>query len=90
MSETQPQTTTAQEQSTTGNAVPESGMLRPLTDIRVQLTGGDGNAFAVLARVREALRRGGRRDLVDQFTQEATSGDYDRLLATCQRYVEVE
>ena len=35
----------------------------PKTSIRVKLVGEDGNAFAILARVRSALRRGGRADL---------------------------
>lgn len=62
---------------------------KPLTDITVQLTGTDGNAWAVLAKVRAALRKGGRRDLIAQFLAEATSGDYDNLLGVCMRYVEV-
>ena len=31
----------------------------------------------------------GKKDLVDEFTKEATSGDYDHLLQTCMDYVEV-
>ncbi len=33
---------------------------KPKTDIRVRLTGEDGNIFFILGRVREALRRGPR------------------------------
>jgi hypothetical protein len=56
-------------------------------EIEVQLTGEDGNAFAILCRVTRALRRAG----VSQEEQdaEATSGNYDHLLATCIRWVEV-
>jgi len=61
----------------------------PKTDIKVQLTGEDGNAFYILGLVREALARGGREDLVKEFTKEATAGDYNHLLATCMEYVEV-
>ena len=61
----------------------------PITDIEVQLTGNDGNAFAVLGRIQTALRRGGRNDLVEQFTAEATGGDYAHLLSVCHRYVQV-
>ena len=43
----------------------------PKTNIRVKLVGEDGNAFAILARVRSALRRGGRADLVEPFTIQA-------------------
>jgi hypothetical protein len=62
----------------------------PLTDIKCRLVGTDGNAFALIGRVRESLRRGGRSDLVEQFTREAMSGNYDNVIATCPKYVEVE
>ena len=43
------------------------------TNITVQLTGTDGNIFAIIAKVREALRRNGRSDLVKEFTDYITS-----------------
>lgn len=58
-------------------------------DVTVQLTGEDGNAFAILGAVGRALRRAGHGDAVDAFMAEATSGDYDNLLATAMRYVDV-
>lgn len=39
------------------------------TEIHVQLTGTDGNVFALGAKVREALQQGGRPDLAKEFTQ---------------------
>lgn len=62
----------------------------PLTDAVVELTGHDGNAFAILGRVRRAILRSNHPELAEQFLQEATSGDYDHLLATCFVYVTVE
>ena len=62
----------------------------PLTNAVVQLTGHDGNAFAILGRVRRAIARSNHPDLADEFIQEATSSDYDHLLATCFRYATVE
>lgn len=62
----------------------------PKTNIKVKLVGKDGNAFSILARVCQALRRAGRADLVEPFTKEATSGNYTHLLATAMEYVEVE
>ena len=59
-------------------------------DVTVQLIGKDGNAFSIIAKVRRALKQGGHADLVEPFTKEATSGDYDHLLATCMKYVNVE
>jgi hypothetical protein len=58
--------------------------------ITVQLTGSDGNAFAVLGKVNQALRRAGiPTDERHAFQQEATAGDYDALLQTVMRWVEV-
>lgn len=57
-----------------------------ITNIKLKLVGEDGNAFAILGRARQALRRGGRAELIDQFTQECVSGTYDHLLATCDKY----
>lgn len=62
----------------------------PLTDAVVRLVGEDGNAFAILGRVRRAILRSNHPELADDFIQEATSGDYNHLLATCMRYVTVE
>jgi hypothetical protein len=56
----------------------------------VKLTGRDGNAFAILSAVRAAMRRA----LIDEaecdaFFAEATAGDYDHLLQTAMRWVDV-
>lgn len=59
-------------------------------EIEVRLTGGDGNAFAILGAVTRELRRGGvPAEEVDEFVAEATSGDYDLLLQTAMRWVSV-
>ena len=60
---------------------------KPLTDIEVQLTGEDGNSFAIMNRVRIALKRGKRVDLIRPFLDEAVRGDYNHLLRTCKKYV---
>ncbi|MGN0847856.1 MAG: hypothetical protein ACI4RA_10800 [Kiritimatiellia bacterium] len=57
-----------------------------VTGLKLTLVGKDGNAFSIMGRARQALRRGGRADLIDAFTKECTSGDYQHLLATCLRY----
>jgi hypothetical protein len=62
----------------------------PITDIKLALVGEDGNAFMILGRARAALRRARRLDLWDAFHKEATSGDYNHLLATCMRYFDVD
>ena len=62
----------------------------PITNIHLKLTGEDGNAFFILGRARQALRRARRSDLWEQFNKEATSGDYTNLLATCMKYFVVD
>ena len=60
-------------------------------DVRVHLTGLDGNAYAIIGAVRKALLRAGvSKEHVSDFFKEATSGDYDHVLQTCMRWVEVE
>ena len=60
-------------------------------EIVVDLIGRDGNAFSIMGRMRRHLRRGGvSPDEIDAFLEEAKSGDYDHLLATCMRWVTVE
>jgi hypothetical protein len=59
-------------------------------DIEVQLTGEDGNAFFIIGRVTKALRRAGvENDMIESFTNEAMSGDYDNVLTTSMRWVAV-
>jgi hypothetical protein len=59
-------------------------------EIEVQLTGEDGNAFAILGKVQRALRRAGvPEDECKQFVTEATAGDYNNLLRVCMQWVEV-
>lgn len=60
-------------------------------EVRVQLTGTDGNAFSILGKVKGALNRAGvSAEEQAEFMTEATSGDYDALLATCMRWVDVD
>jgi len=60
------------------------------TGIEVELTGKDGNAFNIIGICREALRKAGRGDLIAEFTDEATSGDYDHLLHVCTEWFDVQ
>lgn len=66
-----------------------SGSIR-YPQVQVQLSGEDGNAFSILSRVDNALRKAGvEQEERDVFFEEATAGDYDNLLQTVMRYVEV-
>ena len=58
-------------------------------DVHVQLTGHDGNAFAVMGRVSAALRAAGHGDEVNAYMAEAMSGDYANLLRVSCQWVSV-
>jgi hypothetical protein len=67
----------------------EAGPLYP--DVRVKLTGEDGNAFFILGRCQTAARKAGlSKEEMDRFDQEARSGDYDTLLQTCMKWFDVD
>jgi hypothetical protein len=51
------------------------------------LVGEDGNAFFILGRAQRAARRAGwDQETIKAVMDEATSGDYNYLLATMMRY----
>ena len=66
---------------------PPEGCVKPT----VKLVGEDGNAFGILGKVRKALKRAGypKAD-IEEYQKEATSGNYDNLLAVTQKWVNVE
>jgi len=57
---------------------------------KVKLIGEDGNAFNILGKVKRALVKAGMHEEAKAFMEEATAGDYNHLLATVQKYVDVE
>ncbi len=71
--------------------MPEDPQQPRYPDVQVQLSGEDGNAFAVLGRTAGALRRAGvAQEEIDAYFAEATSGDYDHLLQTTMAWVDWE
>ena len=59
-------------------------------EIEVDLVGTDGNAFALIGKVRQALKENGvSKQEIDDFSKEATSGNYNHLLQTCMKWVNV-
>ena len=66
-------------------------IIKQHTRPRVQLTGGDGNAFYVLGLCRRAaLAAGWSIEQWQRVRDEMTAGDYDHLLAMAQTYFDVE
>ena len=63
----------------------------PHTNVTVELIGTDGNAWNLIGKVRQCLRRAKySTEFIEQFTQDAMAGSYDDLLACIMRYVNVE
>lgn len=56
-----------------------------------RLTGTDGNVFAIIGMVRQALRDAGQPERAAEFVHRAfAAGSYDAVLRLCFEYVEVE
>lgn len=65
--------------------------MKPLYNIDVKLIGRDGNAFAIMAEVVRALRKHGlSKEKTDDFMTEAMNSDYNNLLRTCMKWVNVK
>lgn len=60
-------------------------------EIVVQLTGSNGNAIAIMSKVKRTLKHAGvPTDKQDAFQKEALSGNYNHVLRTCMCWVTVE
>ena len=55
---------------------------------KYDLEGVDGNAFAIMGYVANALRREGLGSLKAEFYENAQAGDYDNLVAVAMEYVD--
>lgn len=59
-------------------------------EIEVELSGHDGNAFAVMGAVRKALSRYGvPKDEIEEYIKQSMSGDYDNLLQVADNWVTI-
>lgn len=57
---------------------------------KVKLVGTDGNAFSLIGKCIEAMRKENiNKEIIDKFKNEAMSGDYNNLLATCCKFCDV-
>ena len=63
---------------------------QPLTNAVVVLSGKDGNALSILGRVHGAILMSNRPELAQQFIDDAIASDFDNLLVTSMRYVNVQ
>ena len=59
--------------------------------VDVQLSGNDGNAFAIMGACKKAASKANiEQSKVDKFISECMSGDYDHLIRTCMKYFNVK
>ena len=59
-------------------------------EVKVNLSGNDGNAFAIMGSCQKEARRAGlTQDQISEFLDEAMKGDYDHLLQTCIKYIDI-
>lgn len=61
---------------------------------QVELSGTDGNAFAIMGKVKKAMNshydtRAEANENFSKYQSEATKGDYDHLLQTTHKYCDV-
>jgi hypothetical protein len=69
---------------------PQKGAEMPKYQVEVQLSGNDGNAFAIMGAVKKALKgAGASAEEVEQYLAESMAGDYDNLLRVAMDWVEV-
>jgi hypothetical protein len=62
----------------------------PKYEVEVQLSGNDGNAYAIMSSVKKALTKAGATPAeIDQYLKDSMSGDYDNLLRVAMDWVEV-
>ena len=65
-------------------------MTIPKYNVKVKLVGTDGNAFAIMGKVKRALRDAGATDEeVTQYINDSQSGDYTNLLQVACKWVYV-
>lgn len=66
-------------------------MTKPIfPEITVALTGEDGNAHAIMGRVSTAMKDAGvQQGMIEEYMDESMSGDYESLLRTAMKWVEV-
>jgi exosome complex RNA-binding protein Rrp42 (RNase PH superfamily) len=60
-------------------------------EVTVHLLGEDGNAFSIIGNVTAALRRAKvPENEIEEYMAEAMSGDYNEVLQTTMRWVDVD
>ena len=59
-------------------------------EIEVQITGNDGNAYAIMSSIQKAMRRAEiPQHEIEQYLNQSMSGGYDNLLRVAMNWVTV-
>jgi hypothetical protein len=65
-------------------------MIKPKEKPVVKLVGTDGNAFSIMGKTINALRKAGAdEEFIAQYKKEAISGNYNNVISTTIKYCEV-
>lgn len=60
-------------------------------NIKAKLIGQDGNAYAIIGTVKQALRKANvPQSDIDEFVVDAMSGDYNNVITTALKWVTVK
>lgn len=60
----------------------------PHIQVIIDIGSSDGNAFSIMGKVTGAMKKNHvPNEQIKQFLTEAKSGDYNNLIATCQKWV---
>lgn len=73
--------------------IPDVGEGVKFPNVKVQLSGMDGNAYVIMGACKVAMRQAKVPNYTEEWERyriEATSNDYDHLLQTTMRWFDVE
>ena len=56
-------------------------------EVQFQITDADPNAFGIMGLAQKAARKAGlTKDQIEEYIEEATSGDYNNVISTTMKY----
>ena len=64
----------------------ETEILQETPTITISLSGPDGNAFAIMGKIKTLLKQFNMAYLISDYLTEATNIDYDNLKAVSEKY----
>ena len=69
------------------NPLDRMALIAETKEVIVNTYGVDGNAFSIICACQFAMKRAGvQKQTIDAFLKDATSGDYQNVLRTCDSW----